>query len=102
MKYTIVNNNVVLNLKRYWLIEMINQKIIINKDLSACLTKKRARDIINGNEILFDYVINQFDFIDDKYAEEAKILEKEYQEMIKKTLVTINMQIERVKFIKKQ
>lgn len=101
MKYTIENNNVVLNLKRYWLIEMINQKIIINKKLSTCLTKKRARDIINGNEILFDYVINQFDFIDDKYAEEAKILEKEYQEMIKKTLVTINMQIERVKFIKK-
>lgn len=101
MKYTIENNNVVLNLKRYWLIEMINQKIIINKNLSTCLTKKRARDIINGNEILFDYVINQFDFIDDKYAEEAKILEKEYQEMIKKTLVTINMQIERVKFIKK-
>lgn len=101
MKFKISENIIHLNFRRYYLIEMIKQKIIKSKNLSSCLSKKRVRDIINGNEILFDYVIEQFEFVDDRYKIIAKDMEKEYQEAIKKLLTIANIQIEKIKNIKK-
>ena len=97
MIYTIDDNKIEIKIKRHWILKMIKERKILNKRLSKTLSEKRAKNIINGDEILFGYVIEQFEFDKESTLKMAKELEKEYQNMVHELLIRINLQLRMIK-----
>ena len=97
MIYTIDDNKIEIKIKRHWILKMIKERKILNKRLSKTLSEKRAKNIINGDEILFGYVLEQFEFDKESTLKMAKELEKEYQNMVHELLIRINLQLRMIK-----